>query len=102
MDDKSHQLLEELVNLQKKQNDLLGRHLTRIKFSLWSLLLLMTFTCAGLGAIAYISSQNSKRAARNLIFPAPSVPFASPAPIPDGTAPILVPPGPNADNPFSE
>jgi hypothetical protein len=31
MDDKLVDLVQELINLQKQQNDLLGRHLTRIK-----------------------------------------------------------------------
>jgi hypothetical protein len=58
MDNKLVDLVQEMVNLQKQQNDLLARHLTRIKFSLWSLFLLMTFICLGLGA-AFVSSSRS-------------------------------------------
>jgi hypothetical protein len=79
MDDKSTQLLQELVNLQKQQNDLLGRHLTRIKYSLWSLFLLMTFICLSLGAAFYVSAQRSRNQATprapNRIPPMPSNPY---------------------------
>ena len=71
MDDKLVDLVQEMVNLQKQQNDLLGRHLTRIKFSLWSLFLLMTFICLGLGATFYVSAKQSRTKAT----PMPASPF---------------------------
>src|SRR6478672_3338837 len=40
---------QRIVELLTEQNDLLKKHLTRLKFSLLSLLLLMTATCCGLG-----------------------------------------------------
>jgi hypothetical protein len=104
MDDKSHQLLQELVNLQKKQNDLLGRHLTRIKFSLWSLFLLMTFICLGLGGAAFVSLRQPPRSVavpgwrspnpvtRRVYVPAPS----------DGTTANPVSPSMPEDDPFRE
>ena len=79
MDDKSNQLLEELVNLQKQQNDLLGRHLTRIKYSLWSLFLLMTFICLGLGAAFVATSKQNQPTPMlsppNRFRPMPSSPY---------------------------
>jgi hypothetical protein len=86
MDDKSTQLLEELVILQKKQNELLGRHLTRIKFSLWSLFLLMTFICLGLGA-AFVATPKQSRTT-----PLPIPPMVAPAPRVLAPPMILSPP----------
>jgi hypothetical protein len=40
--------LQRLVELPTEQNELLKKHLVRLKFSLVSLLLLMTATCCGL------------------------------------------------------
>jgi hypothetical protein len=51
MDEK--ELLTRLVTLQEEQNQLLKKHLTRIKFSLWTLLLLTTGICLLLGVNAY-------------------------------------------------
>jgi hypothetical protein len=47
--------LQELIELQKEQNQLLKKHLTRIRFSLWALLVLMTLTAVGLGAGVYLT-----------------------------------------------
>ena len=53
MNDESKQLLGQLVELQKEQTELLRKYLpplwTRIRFSLFALLFLMTFVAAGLG-----------------------------------------------------
>ena len=45
--------LKELITLQREQNELLKRHLWRLKFSLLTLLLLITAMCIGLGLIVY-------------------------------------------------
>ena len=47
--------LQELIELQKEQNQLLKKHLTRIRFSLWALLVLMTLTGVGLGLGVYLT-----------------------------------------------
>jgi hypothetical protein len=47
--------LQELIELQKEQNQLLKKHLTRIRFSLWALLVLMTLTGVGLGMGVYLT-----------------------------------------------
>jgi hypothetical protein len=48
-----NELLTRLVTLQEEQNQLLRKNLTRIKFSLWSLLLLMTALCVVLSIFMY-------------------------------------------------
>ena len=53
MDD---QLLRELIAGQKEQTELLRKHLGRIKFSLRTLLVVMTLLAVGLGIQAYRSS----------------------------------------------
>ncbi len=45
--------LQQLIELQKEQNQLLKRHLWRVRFSLMSLLLLTTVTAIGLGILVY-------------------------------------------------
>ena len=45
--------LQQLIELQKEQNQLLNRYLWRFRFSLLSLLLLTTFTAVGLGVVVY-------------------------------------------------
>ena len=57
MDDKSTQLLQEILNQQKLQTQLLQKHLWRFRFSLLSLLLLTTATAIGLGIMAYKQQQ---------------------------------------------
>lgn len=59
MDDKSTELLNQLLAAQKEQTELLRRYLWRFRFSLLSLLLLTTATAVGLGVLAY---QNHKQA----------------------------------------
>ena len=46
--------LQEIIELQKEQNQLLKKHLTRIRFSLWALLVLMTLTGVCLGVGVYL------------------------------------------------
>lgn len=53
--------LQQLIELQTKQNRLLERYLWRFRFSLITLLLLTTAICCGLGFVIYtqqISSRN--------------------------------------------
>jgi len=42
MDDKSTQLLQDILTQQKQQTDLLRKYLSRIRFSLRAILLVMT------------------------------------------------------------
>jgi hypothetical protein len=53
MDDESNQLLRQLVDAQKEQTELLRKHVlplwTRIRFSLFALLVLMTVIATGVG-----------------------------------------------------
>jgi hypothetical protein len=57
MDDEVKQLLRELLLVQKEQAAIIKRYLpplwTRIRFSMLTLLLLMTITAIGMGVIAY-------------------------------------------------
>jgi hypothetical protein len=52
--------LQELINLQREQNQLLKKYLWRFRFSLLTLLLLMTITAAGLGFLVYQDRARSK------------------------------------------
>jgi hypothetical protein len=45
--------LQQLIELQKEQNQLLKRHLSRLRFSLATLLLLTTVSCLALGYVSY-------------------------------------------------
>ena len=45
--------LQELINLQKEQNQLLRKYLWRFRFSLLFLMLLTTATAIGLGLLVY-------------------------------------------------
>jgi hypothetical protein len=45
--------LQQLIELQKEQNQLLKKYLWRLRFSLLSLLLLTTITAIGLGLLVY-------------------------------------------------
>jgi hypothetical protein len=45
--------LQELINLQKEQNQLLKKYLWRFRFSLLFLMLLTTATAVGLGLLVY-------------------------------------------------
>ena len=57
MDDKSTQLLQEILIQQKLQTDLLGKNLGRLRFSMRALLILMTVTAIGLGYVGYKQQQ---------------------------------------------
>jgi hypothetical protein len=45
--------LQRIIELHTEQNELLKKHLVRLKFSLMSLLVLMTITCCGLGFLMW-------------------------------------------------
>ena len=81
MDDKSIELLSQLLAAQKEQTELLRRYLWRFRFSLLSLLLLTTATAVGLGALAY---QNHKQAWATAPPPAMSGTIWTPS-VPSGT-----------------
>jgi hypothetical protein len=68
MDDKSNQLLQEILNQQKEQTELFRRYLWRLRFSLFGLMLLMTLVGVGLGIGLYVARHS---VAKPVIFPAP-------------------------------
>ena len=74
--------LQELIELQKEQNQLLRKHLTRIRFSLWALLLLTTFTSTALGIYAYTNRSQQRAAAPQpagaYFRPTPALPMQPP------------------------
>ena len=86
--------LQELIELQKEQNQLLKKHLTRIRFSLWALLVLMTLTGVGLGMGVYLTRPKPTAFL-------PPLPNSYLMPLPSGTLNLVSPP-PTSDNPFSE
>jgi hypothetical protein len=51
--------LQELINLQKEQNQLLKKYLWRFRFSLMALLLVTTATAVGLGIFVYQGTQRA-------------------------------------------
>ena len=61
--------LQELIELQKEQNQLLKRYLWRLRFSLLTIMLMMTGVCIGLGFLVY--ETKSKVAPPMLTFTAP-------------------------------
>ena len=80
MDDKSTQLLEDILNQQREQTDLLRKNLWRIRFSLRALLILMTLVAVGLGYVANTTrtqNTNARRASVNVII-APTWPGPRP------------------------
>jgi Na+-transporting NADH:ubiquinone oxidoreductase subunit NqrE len=65
--------LQQLIELQTKQNQLLEKYLWRLRFSLSALLILTTITCIGLGFVIYTGLTRS-------VFKAPpSVIYSLPA-----------------------
>jgi len=55
MEDKSTQLLQEILNQQKEQTELFRRHLWRLRFSLLGLLLVLTLSSIGIGVGVYLT-----------------------------------------------
>jgi hypothetical protein len=67
--------LQQLIELQKEQNQLLKRYLWRLRFSLLTLLLLTTALCGGLGFLVYQTNRNAmqpKTPATGTLFSAPT------------------------------
>jgi hypothetical protein len=91
--------LQQLINLQTEQNQLLKRYLWRFRFSLLTILLMMTGVCVGLGFLVYATK--SKPTQPTLTLTAPPTIYSAPirtyAPVP-ATKPVSPPPP--ADNPF--
>jgi hypothetical protein len=77
MDEKVIELLQQLVDEQKKQTDILRQNLWRIKFSLFTLMLLMTFVGLALGTSIYWFRSSTPRVIQRVI-PAPSTQPARP------------------------
>lgn len=75
------QLLEKLVQLQEEQNQLLKKHLTRIRFSLWSLLVLTTLMGISLGLGVYFTRPKTAAAvpatAAFVSYPPPPIPSSN-------------------------
>jgi hypothetical protein len=65
--------LQELINLQREQNQLLKKYLWRFRFSLMALLFVTTATAVGLGVFVYQSTQNAAppTAVTSTLSPAP-------------------------------
>jgi hypothetical protein len=59
----NEELIRELIAGQKEQTELMRRYLWRLRFSLLSLLLLMTVTAIGMGALVYRTKSNAVRLA---------------------------------------
>ena len=57
MDEKSNQLLQDILNQQKQQTDLLRQNLGRLRFSMRALLILMTLVAVALGYVGYKQQQ---------------------------------------------
>lgn len=78
MDDELRELLAQILAVQKDQAELLKKYLpplwTKIRFSLLTLLMLMTITSIGMGVMVY-KSQSSTAKTTTLVSPPP--PWAS-------------------------
>jgi hypothetical protein len=80
MDDKSKELLRQLIGAQKEQTELLRKHVlplwTRIRFSLVALFVLMTLMATGVGftvlAIRSMSASTATPATITATWPTPS------------------------------
>jgi hypothetical protein len=79
--------LQQLIELQQEQNQLLKRHLWRLRFSLFSLLIMTTVTAIVLGYVAYQTRPTASVA-----------PLPAPAPIRVVVPPAYTPPLPAAPN----
>jgi hypothetical protein len=79
--------LQELINLQREQNQLLKKYLWRFRFSLLSLLLLTTATAIGLGLLAFREQSKRTPTATAVFAPAPTQGFLTIQSIPAVQAP---------------
>lgn len=84
MDAKAIELLQEIASGQRKQTELLEKHLGRFRFSLRLLLVLTTLTALGLGYVGY----KTRNMATISAVPAP------PVSVPAGAWPTTSPPTP--------
>lgn len=85
-------LIRELIAAQKEQTEVLRRYLTRVRFSLLSLLLLTTGMSIVLGVVAY--RQHTARTATTVVMPA-GFGGAVPPALPPNYQPVnQYPPGP--------
>jgi hypothetical protein len=75
--------LQELVKLQREQNELLKKYLWRIRFSLMGLFLLTTATAIGMGVIAYQNRPKTPVPLTPPTFTFPTAPTVQPAPAGD-------------------
>ncbi len=85
--------LQRLIELQTEQNQLLKKHLVRIRFSLLTLLLLTTAVCCCLGFMMYRQHTPQGTTVPWLVLPRPT-PYATPGPPigpPTSPAPIATP-----------
>ena len=91
--EETNNLLKEILKVQQEQRDYLKKNLTRIQFSLWTLLLLTTVTCVALGIGGYYFQRPiilppptafTIQAQPALNFPNPAPP---PTPVPDEGTP---------------
>jgi hypothetical protein len=102
-----NELLAKLVRLQEEQNELLKKHLFRMRFSVATLLLLMTLVCITLGILFFVSEPPAPSR--------PSAPLAVPTTPPTAAQPfdqrgqptddLFGPPSPTpstSDDPFGE
>jgi hypothetical protein len=78
MNEETNQLLRQILEAQKQQNAFLQRYLWRLRFSLLSLLLLMSVLAVGLGFVAFTNKPT-----------APAAPVAAP---PVAAPRVAVPP----------
>jgi hypothetical protein len=61
--------LQELINLQKEQNQLLKKHLWRFRFSLLYLMFLTTAIAVGLGLLVYQDNQPTATTVPTTVIP---------------------------------
>jgi hypothetical protein len=73
--------LQQLIHLQREQNELLKKHLWRFRFSLLTLLLITTATAMGLGFLVYRQQSPANP-------PATTIPLFSRSPTSQGTLTI--------------
>jgi hypothetical protein len=86
MDEKILEVLNESVRLQREQNELLKKHLLRVKYSLWGVFCLMTLVCVLLGLATYWATKPTLTPATPWLAPsAPQRTFPAPTP----TSPTL-------------
>jgi hypothetical protein len=84
--------LQRLIELHAEQNQLLRKHLWRIRFSLQALLVLMTLVAGGLG-VTFATVRSLNRQMQRMPQPAPSSPL--PAPV------VPASPAMPSDDPFA-